>query len=104
MRIQDRARRECILRCPCVVCYLLEVEQTSKTDGHHLKHLPDGTILKMGDEKADDKYMIPLCQKKHHWNGVYVCMALPVFEAIAGGEPYLWRVTNEVLIPMYGDE
>jgi len=104
MRIKNKAHREAILRCPCVVCYLLNRTQISITEGHHIKHLPDGTILKMGDEKADDKYMIPLCQKTHHWNGVHVTMSREEFESIAGDEPYLWKVTNEILIPMYGGD
>lgn len=100
----DKAHREAIRRCPCVVCYLLNVVQTSITEGHHMKHLPDGTILKKGHKKADDKYMLPLCEKTHHWNGVHVNMSLREFESITGDEPYLWEVTDRELIPQYGGD
>lgn len=104
MRIQDKAHREAILRCPCVVCYLLKLTQASITECHHLKHLPDGTRLYRGHKKADDTYTIPLCQKTHHWNGVHVNMSLAEFESIAGDEPYLWHVTETEILPIYGDD
>jgi hypothetical protein len=58
-----------------------------------MKHLPDGTILKM-DQKAGDDMTLPLCQKKHHWNSVHVAMALKVFEARYGTEPELLAIVN----------
>jgi len=58
-----------------------------------MKHLPDGTILKM-DQKAGDDMSLPLCQKKHHWNSVHVAMALKVFEARYGTEPELLAIVN----------
>jgi hypothetical protein len=69
-----------------------------------MKRLPNGTVLKTGNKKAYDIYMIPLCQKTHHWNGVHVNMSLAEFESIAGYEPYLWHVTKTELLPIYGGE
>lgn len=101
--MMSKEQREAILKCPCVVCYLLNLEQTSHTEGHHMKHLPDGTRLARGQKKASDDFMLPLCQKTHHWNGVFAVMSLNEFEKLAGDEPYLWQVTHQELLPIYGD-
>lgn len=85
---------------PCVVCHLLGLDQASPTEVHHLKHLPDGAKLYRGHRKADHLYTIPLCRDAHHWNGVNVNMSLRKFETLAGDEPHLWSVTNDMLATM----
>lgn len=85
---------------PCVACVVLDEDQDSITEGHHMKHLPDGTKLKAGHKKADDEYSLPLCQNKHHWNNVFNKgkWCLETFEAHVGKtEPELWAITNEML-------
>lgn len=88
---------------PCVVCVELGEEQQSRTEGHHMHHLPDGSRFKVGMCKADDEFTLPLCRLKHHWNGVHNKgkWCLEIFEAHVGKtEPELWDITNEMLLEL----
>jgi hypothetical protein len=90
-------RLHLIHQLPCVVCHILRLEQTTRTEAHHLKKLPDGTRLVRGNKRAHDDFTIPLC-RVHHWNGVHNPTSLSEFERIAGRtEPELWAITNEML-------
>jgi hypothetical protein len=92
-RVVDPERLKRIHDFPCVICWLCGEVQESPTEVHHMKHMPDGTILKM-NQKAGDDMSLPLCQKKHHWNSVHVAIALRVFEARYGSEPELLVLVN----------
>lgn len=88
---------------PCVVCHLMGMEQTSHTEAHHLHHLPNGYKFKVGMRRADHEFTIPLCAKKHHWNGVHNKgdWCLSTFEAHVGKtEPELWAITNQMLLEL----
>lgn len=52
---------------PCVVCELLGMEQTSKTDAHHIREGQGGA------QRAPDMLTIPLCHNGCHQgpNGIH---------------------------------
>lgn len=91
-RLVDLSRLKRLHEFPCVLCWRYGEAQESPTEAHHMKHLPDGTVLK--NQKAGDNHTIPLCQKKHHWNSVHVGMSLREFERLYGAEPELLMVVD----------
>lgn len=62
----DPDHRKRILAMPCVACEITGEQQTSPTQGHHIRERADGQQYGRG-QKADDMEMIPLCHY-HHWN------------------------------------
>ena len=91
-RVVDLAHLKRLHEFPCVVCWIRGEAQESPTEAHHMKHLPDGTVLK--NQKAGDNHTIPLCEKKHHWNSVHVGISLREFERLYGTEPELLVIVD----------
>jgi hypothetical protein len=83
-RQQDPAHRCLIRSMPCIVCELTGVQQTTPTEGHHIRRSADGQSYGTG-QKAPDHEMIPLCAE-HHWNGVGSLWTREAFEAEFGNE------------------
>jgi hypothetical protein len=76
-----------VKRMKCIVCMNLGLIQTSITEAHHLiRDTKTGEPRKMGNRKPDGYATIPLCKSTHHYNGVNVNMARPIFEAQFGNE------------------
>lgn len=86
----DPAHRAKIRAMPCIACEIKKVQQTTPTEGHHIKRRPDGTNY--GSVKAGDHEMIPLCYE-HHWNGVGSIYTRAQFEAEFGDERDLLAIT-----------
>jgi len=82
-RQEDPEHRKLIRSMPCIACELKGLQQTTPTQGHHIKRRPDGTNY--GSVKAGDHEMIPLCFF-HHWNGVGSLWTRKQFEAEFGDE------------------
>ena len=93
-RQQDPAHRVLIRSMPCLACKMAGIQQTTPTEGHHIKRRPDGTNY--GSVKAPDREMIPLCYY-HHWNGVGSIYTRKGFEAEFGDERALLAMTLKEL-------
>ena len=91
-RLEDPEHRKLIRSMPCIACELKGLQQTTPTEGHHIKRRPDGTNY--GSVKASDHEMIPLCVE-HHWNGVGSIMTRKQFEAEVGDERKLLAIVLE---------
>ena len=95
-RLRDPERLMRVGQMPCIVCTNIGVEQTGKTDVHHIKRADDGSKLGFGQKAGDDR-TIPLCNDQHHWNGVRVHMGSVVFEERFGNELDLLDQVNALL-------
>jgi len=69
---------------PCLLC--APGEQQSITESHHIKRDPLTGLSLGGGQKAPHFATLPLCQRKHHWNSVYVSMGSREFERRYGNE------------------
>ena len=65
-RPQDPEHRKLIRSMPCIACGITGEQQTSPTQGHHIRERADGQQYGRS-QKASDLEMIPLCHY-HHWN------------------------------------
>lgn len=81
----------------CICCTKAGIEQTSQTEAHHIKRDPLTGRSLGGSQKAPHFHAIPLCQKLHHWNGVYVSIGSRAFEAEWGNELDLLAETYDLL-------
>lgn len=97
-RQEDPAHLNRIRALPCIACEHLGVEQDSPTESHHIRRRADGQLYG-ASQKAHDREAIPLCQKRHHWNGVHCASKLShrEFEATFGNERDLLTKTMERL-------
>lgn len=95
-RVKDPERLKKIRSMPCIVCWNLGVLQESPSESHHIKRAADGTKLGFGQKAGDDR-TIPLCSRRHHWNGVHVGMGSHEFEERFGNENTLLAQVNEML-------
>jgi hypothetical protein len=82
---------------PCIVCELCGEQQTSVTEAHHIHRNPETGQPIGASERVDGFATLPLCQKKHHWNSVFVHMGSRKFERRFGNELYLLALTYERL-------
>ena len=95
-RLRDPERLAEVGRHACIVCTNLGIEQTGRTDVHHIKRSADGSKLGFGQKAGDDR-TIPLCNDQHHWNGVRVHMGSHEFEERYGNELELLDQFNALL-------
>ena len=83
-RQEDPDHRKLIRSMPCIACEIAGLQQTTPTEGHHIRRKSTG--LSYGaSQKAHDREMIPLCVE-HHWNGVGSLWTRKAFEAEFGNE------------------
>jgi len=83
-RQEDPEHRKRIRAMECIACRLQGIQQTTPTEGHHIRRRPDGQSYGWS-QKAGDYEMIPLCYE-HHWNGVGSCWTRSSFEDAFGDE------------------
>ena len=97
-RIEDPERLAAVRALPCLCCLLEDRVQDSPTESHHIKRKADGSKYGMS-EKAHDHETIPLCAKRHHWNGGHCQhpMGSKAFEARYGNERDLLHTTDVML-------
>lgn len=124
-RPKDRAKRAAVTRLrpeappnpaymlrvkgmACIVCRHEGLRQDSPTEAHHIRRDPVTGQPLGASQKAPDEHTIPLCQKRHHWNGVHCASTLShhAFEAQYGNELALLQETQEDLgvLPLVGWE
>lgn len=97
-RVVDEAYLKRVRALPCMLCVREGLEQTSRTEAHHIRRRPDGSFYGAG-EKAGDYEAVPLCAGTHHWNGVHCQAKLShrAFEAKFGDERDLVAETQRLL-------
>lgn len=97
-RVVDEAYLKRVRALPCLLCVREGLQQTSRTDAHHIRRRPDGSFYGM-KEKAGDYETVPLCAGTHHWNGVHCQSKLShrAFEAKYGDERLLVAETQQLL-------
>ena len=98
LRQEDPERLARVRKLPCLGCLKDKVPQASPTEAHHIKRKEDGTLYG-GSQKAHDRESIPLCSRRHHWNGVHCQSKLShrEFERRYGDERALLAETDSML-------
>ena len=92
---EEAAHLKLVRGLPCLLC--APGEQQSKTEAHHIKRSTATGQPLGGSQKASHFEVLPLCQRKHHWNSVYVSMGSREFERLYGNELELLERTYELL-------
>lgn len=91
----ERAHLIRVRALPCLLCAV--GEQRSPTEAHHIHRDPWTGQSLGGSQKAPHFAVLPLCQKQHHWNSVYVSMGSREFESRYGNELELLELTYQLL-------
>jgi hypothetical protein len=80
---------------PCICCRHEGRAQTGRTEAHHIRRKADGSTYG-ASQKAHDREAIPLCNDRHHWNGVHCASTLShhAFESTYGNERDLLAETH----------
>ena len=91
----ERAHLQLVRAQPCLLCK--PGEQRSITEAHHIKRDTTTGQPLGGSQKAGHFEVLPLCQKKHHWNSVYVSMGSREFERLYGNELEMLERTYDLL-------
>lgn len=82
---------------PCIVCELEDEIQTGLTDVHHIHRNPETGQPIGGGQRGSHWWVLPLCDNRHHWNGVKVHMGSREFERRHGNELYLLALVYDRL-------
>ena len=91
----EDAHLKSVRALPCILCG--PGEQQSVTETHHIHRDPWTGQSIGGGQKVSHYAVIPLCQRRHHWNSVYVSIGSRVFEDQYGNELDLLERTYEAL-------